>query len=162
MLTCEDLSNEIRERDRKKKLAQSEKEQKKIIRLEKRAKKDMQNQIRQTKEHTRTRKRMATLKPTEVAATSMSTPTTVSASAATNKNIVANTPTSGNCSSSTCKQHCKACCDYASVEQSCPIELPYPLPSVPQRSVDNESSQRDPVSESLIGVRFGGMRSVAV
>ena len=43
-----------------------------------------------------------------------------------------------------------------------PIELPYPLPSVSQRSVDNESSQRDPVSEALIGVRFLGARSVAV
>ena len=48
------------------------------------------------------------------------------------------------------------------MEQYCPIELPYPLPSVLQRSIDNESSQRDPVSEALIGVRCVGMRSVAV
>ena len=33
---------------------------------------------------------------------------------------------------------------------------------MPQRSVDNESLQRDPESEALIGVRFVGMRSVAV
>ena len=151
VLTCEELPNEISERDQKRKLAPSEKEQKKIIRLEKRTKKDTQKEIRQTKRRTRTRKRMPTSKPSEVAATSIWTPTTVSASTATNKSIV--TKKSGNqCELffSNLQATLCACCDYASMEQFGPIELTYPLPSVPQRSIDNESSQRDPVPESLI------------
>ena len=48
------------------------------------------------------------------------------------------------------------------MEQACPIELSYALHSVPQRSVDIDASQRDPVAEALIGVRFVGMRSVVV
>ena len=90
VLTCEELSDEIGEHDRKRKLAQSEKEQKKIIRLEKRATKDMQKRLHQTKKRTRTRKRMPTYRSSEVTATSMSTPTTLSASAATNQSIVTN------------------------------------------------------------------------
>ena len=52
VLTCKELSNEIRERDQKRKLAQSEKEQKKIIRLDKRAKKDMQKNTPNKEAHT--------------------------------------------------------------------------------------------------------------
>ena len=93
----------------------------------------------------------------------MSTPTAVSASTATNKSIV--TKKSGNqweLFFSNLQATLCACCDYASMEQSGHIELTYPLPSVLQRSIDNESSQRVPVSEALIGVRFVGLRSVAM
>ena len=106
---------------------------------------------------------MPTSKPSEVAATSMSTPTTVTASTAGKKSIVTNK--SGNqweLFFSNLQATLCACCDYASMEQSGHIELTYPLPSVPQRSIENESSQRDPVSEALIGVRFVGMRAVVV
>ena len=101
-----------------------------------------------------------TSKPSEVASTSMSTPTTVSA--ATIKSIVTNKFGNQRELFFSSLQATGACYNNASLEQSFPIELPYPLPSVPQRSFDNESSQRDPVSEPLIGVRFVGMRSVAV
>ena len=90
----------------------------------------------------------------------MSTPTRVSA--ATIKSIVTNTFGNQRELFFSSLQATGACYNNASMEQSFPIELPYPLPSVPQRSFDNESSQRDPVSEPQIGVRFVGMRPVAV
>ena len=147
VLTSEDISNGIREREEERSAAFRQKEERKQAKLRKRELKlDQAKQL-----------------ATKQIATKRKTNGKKRTSIVTNKSTV--TDKSGNQRElffSNLQATLCACGDYASMEQSCPIELPYALPMVPQRSVHIESSQRDPVSEALIGVRFVGMRSVAV
>ena len=175
VLTCEELSNEIRERDQKRKLAQSEKEQKKIIRLEKRAKKEMEKQRRQTKRRTRTRKRMPSSKPVEVAATSISTPTTLSASTATSTSLPTTSPVATATSTPTATADRQAyfadlqttlsnCRSYDAMRLAIPGNVPYSLEArFPPQITDLEN---DHISQTLLthinNVATSSLRTVRV